>query len=122
MATKDTCCTLVPYFNVHEGKLDEFKVLCDTFVEKSKTEPKCMFYAFSFSGQEAHCREGYADADADALLAHLDNVGAVLQEALKFADISRLEIHGPATELKKLHAPLHDLGPRFFNLESGFRR
>ena len=35
----DTCCTLVPYFKVHAGKLGDFKALCDQFVAKTATEP-----------------------------------------------------------------------------------
>jgi len=36
MATTDTCCTIVPYFNVHDGKLEAFKELCVQFVEKNQ--------------------------------------------------------------------------------------
>ena len=119
MSTNDTCCTIVPYFKVHEGKLDAFKAGCDAFVEKTKTEPKCLFYGFSFNGDVAHCREGYADAEG--VLHHLDNVGALLQEALKIADLAKLEIHGPEPELAKLREPLAKLKPEFFVLEYGFR-
>jgi len=28
MATSDTCCTIVPYFKVHDGKLEDFKTGC----------------------------------------------------------------------------------------------
>jgi len=52
----------------------------------------------------------------------LENVGGLLEEALKIADITRLEIHGPAQELEKLREPLADLDPQFFTLELGFRR
>jgi quinol monooxygenase YgiN len=117
MAHADTCCSLVPYFEVQEGKLDEFKALGKQFVERTRTEPGCVFYAFSFSGQAAHCREGYDDAAA--LLAHLDNVGALLQEALKIAKITRLEVHGPAAELDKLRGPLAGLNPQWFELVAG---
>ena len=120
MATQDKCCTLVPYFKVHDGKLADFKAMCEQFVEMTDTEPKCLHYGFSFDGDQAHCREGYADAAG--LLAHLDNVGALLQEALKIADITRLEVHGPEEELARLREPLADLGPQFFTLEYGFRR
>ncbi|GAB4259129.1 MAG: hypothetical protein Kow0092_07140 [Deferrisomatales bacterium] len=120
MATQDTCCTIVPYFRVRPGKLDEFKALCEQFVEKTRSEPKCLYYGFSFCGDEVHCREGYADADG--LLTHLDNVGALLQEALKLADITRLEVHGPEAELAKLRGPLAELKPQFFTLEYGFRK
>lgn len=119
MATNDTCCTIVPYFKVHDGKLGDFKAMCEQFVEMTQTEPKCLFYGFSFDGDEAHCREGYVDAAG--LLAHLENVGALLQEALTIADITRLEVHGPEAELAQLREPLADLGPQFFTLEYGFR-
>jgi hypothetical protein len=74
-------------------------------------------YAFSYSGDAAHCREGYDDAAA--VLAHLDNVGALLQEALKIAQITKLEVHGPAAELDKLRGPLTALNPQYFELAPG---
>ena len=120
MASKDTCCTLVPYFKVHAGKMGEFRALCEQFVAKTENEPKCVHYAFSFDGDNVHCREGYADAAG--LLAHLDNVAAPLQEALKIADITRLEVHAPAAEIDKLREPLKGLSPQFFAVEMGFRR
>ncbi len=119
MATHDKCCSLSPYFNIHAGKLAEFKKLCDAFVEKTKSEPKCLYYGFCFDGDTAHCREGYADAAG--LLAHLENVGALLQQALKISDIARLEVHAPADEMEKLRGPLAALKPQMFVLEYGFR-
>ena len=120
MATQDTCCTLVPYFKVANANLPALRVLCEAFVEKTRSEPKCLFYGFSFFEDQVHCREGYADAEG--LLAHLDNVGSILQEALKISEIVRLEVHGPESELAKLRGPLADLKPQFFRLEYGFRR
>ncbi|MCP4288443.1 MAG: hypothetical protein GY792_29135 [Gammaproteobacteria bacterium] len=120
MATSDTCCTIVPYFKVNEGRLDEFKMLCEEFVRKTETESRCLYYGFSFNGCEAHCREGYKDAEG--LLAHLDNVGSLLEEALKIAVIDRLEVHGPEGELEKLRNSLSELNPQYFVLEYGFRR
>ena len=120
MSTQDTCCTIVPYFNVPEENLAAFKILCEQFVDKTRTEAKCLYYGFSFDGNQVHCREGYEDAEA--LLAHLDNVGSLLQQALKIAEISRLEVHGPQQELDKLRAPLAALKPQLFTLEYGFRR
>jgi len=60
--------------------------------------------------------------NAEALLSHLENVGFLLKEALKIADLTRLEIHASAEELAKLRQPLADLKPRFFMLECGFCR
>lgn len=120
MAATDTVCTLVPYFKVADGKLDEFRALCEQFVAKTRNEPGCVHYAFSFDGDAVHCREGYDNAAA--LLAHLDNVGALLQQALQIAQITRLEVHAPPAELDKLRGPLAKLGPQFFTVEYGFRR
>ena len=120
MTEPDTCCTLVPYFKVNEGQLGAFKALTERFVDKTRSEPGCVHYAFSFDGDAVHCREGYDSAAA--LLAHLDNVGAILQEALKLAAITRLEVHAPAVELAKLREPLAGLSPAFFTIEGGLRR
>jgi hypothetical protein len=120
MATQDKCCSIVPYFKVNTGQMDSFRDLCERFVEKSDQEAKCLYYGFSFDGDEVHCREGYQDAEG--LLAHLDNVGELIGEALQISDLTRLEVHGPAEELEKLKAPLTELNPQFFALEYGFRR
>lgn len=120
MVMQDKCCTIVPYFKVLTGNLGAFKKLCEQFVEKAYSEPKCLYYGFSFDGDHAHCREGYEDAEG--VLAHLENVGSLLEEALKIAELIQLEIHGPEEELAKLRKPLAALKPRFFTLEYGFRR
>ncbi len=120
MATEDHCCTIVPYFNVPTGQAEAFRALCQQCVEKTREEAKCLFYSFSFAGETAHCREGYADAEG--ALAHLENIGPLLDQLLKIAAMTRLEIHGPAEELDKLRGPLARLNPQFFTLEYGFRR
>lgn len=84
------------------------------------TRRGCVHHAFSFDGDAVHGREGHDDAAA--VLAHLDNVGALLQQALKIARITRLEVHAPPAELDKLRAPLAGLEPQFFSVEYGFRR
>jgi len=120
MATQDTCCTIVPYFKVHAGKVEAFRNLCERFVARTSTEPRCLYYGFSFDGDEVHCREGYVDAEG--AIHHLENVGALLREALTIADVVRLEMHGPAAELEKLRPSFDPLNPRYFTLEYGFRK
>jgi len=119
MATDDKCVTIHPYFKVHEGQLDAFRSFCERFVEMTSSEEACLYYGFSFDGDQVHCREGYRGADG--LLAHLGNVGPTLQESLEIADITRLEVHGPASELDKLKEPLADFNPHYFELEYGIR-
>src|SRR5881394_2348455 len=96
--------SLHPYFKVHPGKLEDFKKAFPMFVELTQKEPKNLFYEFSVNGDEVFCREAYTDAAG--LLAHLDNVGALLTHAMKIADLVRVEVHGPAAELEKLREPL----------------
>jgi hypothetical protein len=120
MATDDKCVTIVPYFKLHAGKIEDFKKVCQQFVELSRNEPKCLFYGWSFDGDNVHCREGYEDASG--LLEHLDHVGSLLPELFKLGDVTRLEIHGPKEELEKLRGPLADFKPQYFTLEYGFRR
>ena len=120
MALEDKVCTLVPYFLVEEGRLDDFKALGERMLEKTRAEEAVVHYGFSFAGQQAHCREGYADAAG--ILAHLENVGELLGRALEIAELERLEVHAPAAEIEKLRGPMQQLAPTFFTLESGFRR
>ncbi len=120
MALNDTVCSLVPYFTVQDGKLDEFKALGEQMVERTKNESEVVYYGFSFNGQRAHCREAYASAKG--ILAHLENVDELLKQALAIASLDLLEIHGPAAELDQLKEPLSGLNPSYFTMESGFRR
>jgi len=120
MATDDKCCSIAPYFTVREGQLDAIKKLCQRFVEKAGQESGCLYYGFSFSGREAHCREGFRDAQA--LLDHLENIGPLLAEATQLAEFTRLEIHGPEEELAKVRPLLRALDPQYFTLQYGFRR
>lgn len=108
--------SLHPYFRVHPGKMEKLKAALPAFVEKTATEEKNLFYEFTMNGDELFCREAYTDAEG--LLAHLDGVGAMLAEVLKIADLTRLEVHGPAAELEKLKGPLGHLSPAWFILNA----
>jgi quinol monooxygenase YgiN len=106
--------SLHPYFKVPPEKLEFLKGILPEFSAKTRDESGNLFYEFSVNGDEVFCREGYEDAEA--LLAHLENVGAMLAVAMKMADLIRIEVHGPAAELQKLKAPLAHLNPAWFTL------
>jgi quinol monooxygenase YgiN len=112
--------SLHPYFKVHPGKVETVKAALRHFVEKTAAEQENLFYGFSINGDEIFCREGYESAAG--LLAHLDNVGDLLAEMLKSADLTRVEVHGPAKELDKLKGPLAHLNPAWFTLEASVTR
>ena len=120
MATDDRCVSIHPYFKVPAANREAFRELCDRFVAKASQEPACLYYGFSFREDEVHCREGYADAQG--ALAHLANVGALLQEALQLAELTRLEVHGIEAELAQLRGPLAEMNVAYFTLECGIRR
>lgn len=120
MALEDKVCTLVPYFTVQEGRMEAFKALGEQMLERTRGEGGAVFYGFSFAGDTAHCREGYADAEG--ILAHLENVDGLLKQVLEISTLARLEVHGPATEIDKLREPLAGLSPTFYTMETGFRR
>jgi len=120
MATQDTCVSVAPYFKIHYGKLASFKTICNRFVEQSATEANCLYYGFSFNGDIAHCREGFKDAQA--LLAHIENLKPIVGEMTKVADLIKIEIHGTETELAILREPLKGMNPDYFVLEFGFRK
>ena len=119
-ATQDKCVTIVPYFKVKPGQLEAFERLCKRFVQVSEKEPGTLYYGWSFNGDVAHCREGYTGAEA--ALEHMKDVGPLLEEANKIAELTSLEIHGPEAELAKMRGPLADIKPKFFTLKYGFRR
>ncbi|MBO9468998.1 hypothetical protein J7355_02675 [Endozoicomonas sp. G2_2] len=118
MAT-DNCCSIAPYFEVPDERMDEFMALVDRFVEASRSEPACLYYGFLFDGNTATCREGYDGAAG--VLAHLDNIGELFAQAQEVATLTRLEVHGPAAELDQLREPLAGMGVDFYVLSQGFR-
>lgn len=109
---KSRFVSLHPYFKIHPGKVEEMKALLPKFVAQTATEKGNLFYDFTINGDELFCREAYENAEG--LLAHLDGVGALLAEAFKLADLTRLEVHGPAEELEKLRGPMAEMNPAWF--------
>ena len=109
-----------PYFKVNPGKLEAVRALLPGFIERTATEPKNLYYDFTFNGDELFCREAYLGADG--LLAHLENVGTLLQEMLRLTTLTRSEVHGSKAELDKLRDALADLKPAWFVFERGVAR
>src|SRR4030095_4215943 len=108
--------SLHPYCKVPSDKMPYLKAIVPEFAAKTRHETGNLFYEFTINGDEVFCREGYVNAEA--LLAHLENVGAMLAQALAMADLIRIEVHGPAAELAKLKEPRAHLKPAWFELHS----
>ena len=57
---EDSHVTVLPYFTVPEGKLEEFKKHLPAFYRHTKNGTKeCLYYGFAISGNTVFCREGY---------------------------------------------------------------
>lgn len=112
--------SLHPYFKVHPGKMDAVKPLLREFVARTTTEEQALYYEFTISGDIVFCREAYVGADG--VLAHLTNVGALLDKMVTLCDVARVEVHGPAEELEKLKGPMGKLNPTWFAYECGMSR
>jgi len=120
MSSLSAAVSLHPYFKVQPGQLAAVQALLRVFVEKTQTETRNLYYGFTIQGDEVFCREAYTGADG--VLQHLANIGPELDQMLKLATLTRLEIHGPAAELATLRAPLAALSPDWFEFECGVSR
>lgn len=120
MTIQDTWCTVDAYFSVKAGKKESFDKLVDRFVQETKNESGIRYYGWSVNEEEVHCRQGYQNADG--FLEHAGNVRHLFEEALTISECSRLAIHGPDEELKKLRGPMEGIPLQYFSLTSSFRR
>ena len=120
MSKLSTAVSIHPYFQIYPGKLDAFAEVIATFIKTTGTEEGCLYYDFTLNGDEAFCREAYVDGDA--ALFHLQNVDQVIKQALEISTMTRLEIHGPAAELAKMHGPLAKLSPAWFVHQGGVEK
>jgi quinol monooxygenase YgiN len=120
MSNLSKAVSIHPYFQIYAGKIEEFQKVIAKFIETTRSEKGCVYYDFSLNGDEAFCREAYTDGDT--ALFHLENVGAVIEEALSISTMTRLEIHGPEAELEKMRGPLATLSPAFFIHQGGLEK
>jgi len=119
-ALSDGTVTLAPYFLVRDK--EQFCNIWREDFAHFQHKDDCVHYAFTFSEDgRAHCREAYHDAKG--VLQHLADVDSPLKKALdpSVAQLERLEVHGPASELDQLRDALGPLGAQFYRCEWGFR-
>ena len=120
MVHPEKVVSLHPYFKVHPGKMAEVKELLRQMVARTLIESGNLNYDFTVSGDVVFCREAYVDAEG--LLAHVENIGPILAEVLKMADVLRLEVHGTNANLEKLKGPLAAFKPEWFVFDCGVIR
>ncbi len=106
-----------PYFQIRPGNREAALAVLQRFCERTRNELDVLYYDFTINGDMVFCREAYLGATG--ALAHLDNVGDVLQEFLTLVDLQRLELHGPAEELEKIKLALTGMNVEWFTYECG---
>ncbi|CAE7816251.1 unnamed protein product [Symbiodinium sp. CCMP2456] len=120
LTEQDTHVTIVPYFTVPEGKMDEFKAGFPKFYEGTRAgTSECIYYGFCVHENKVFCREGYKSAAG--VLAHLGDVKEALDAAVGIVGPSGLDLSvmGPAAELEKLKEAMGPLGAKFWELDTG---
>ena len=120
MSTPAPLVSLHPYFKVHSGQLEAAAALLREFVARTQSEERMRYYEFTLNGDIVFCREAYVGAAG--VLAHLTNVGDLLDRMLKLSELIRLEVHGPAGELDQLRGPLGGLKAEWFAYQCGIAR
>ena len=108
-------------FTLQDGEQEVFKKQLDEiipFIENS--EPGALIYEFYFNEDGSKCYVLEQYYDSAAMMTHLVNVSTRLQELLKIAAITRLEILGDLSP--EGHAFAESLGAKFYNFYGGFAR
>jgi hypothetical protein len=101
LVSDETLCVLV-YWDIKDYA--RFLAGVKDFQHLTKQEEKVRYYGFCMYGSKAICREGYDCAEG--FLEHLQNVDGPLKAAMECADVTRVEVHGPSSEVDKLREPL----------------
>lgn len=101
LVTDETLSVLV-YWTIRDYA--RFLAGVKEFQRLTRQEDKVKYYGFCMFGARAICREGYDCAEG--FLDHLRNVDGPLKAAMEFADVGRVEVHGPIMEVEKLREPL----------------
>jgi quinol monooxygenase YgiN len=120
MSRFDNSVSINPYFKIKQGQMDACKAFLSQFNAKVAGEQKCLYYNFTLNGDELCCREAYEDAAG--VQTHLENCGALLGKFLEIADLTRIEVHGPAEELEKLKPTFAAMNPVYFTCVCGIGR
>eukprot|EP00056_Hartaetosiga_gracilis_P022969 m.34446 g.34446 ORF g.34446 m.34446 type:complete len:133 (-) comp9917_c0_seq1:239-637(-) len=114
----DTRVFLLAYFEMEEGKVDDFKAVAKIASDKVReNEEGCLSFGFVFSQDSptAFFRESYVDGDA--VLTHLKVAEDVLPQFFACSKLKSIEVHGPAEEIEKAREPLTKMGATFWSLD-----
>lgn len=108
-------------FSLQEGRQEDFKkIVNEAIAIVEASEQGALNYQFYFNADESKCYVMEQYSDSSAMMTHLNNVSAVLNEILKISSITRLEIFGSLSA--EACAVAESLGAVFYNHYAGFTR
>jgi quinol monooxygenase YgiN len=119
-SAKQTCPYLSVEFTITPGKNDAFKNLARQLIDRTSKEPGALGYQWYFNSDEDKCQLVELYRDSASILAHLNNVGPVLQKLLETSKLTRFEVFGNVNA--DVEKALASFGTKFFKYFDGFLR
>ncbi len=108
-------------WTIKPGGLEAFKELTNKVIKMVRDkEPEMKGYQWYFNDDQSKCYTAEWQTSSESLLAHLQNVGEVLPELLRHADITRFEVFGNPNP-QALEA-VQGLGAMVYGYFNGFTR
>jgi quinol monooxygenase YgiN len=103
MNTNSTELMGIARFRIKEGKLDEYKRLCEeAMVLVKANEPGTLQYDVFFNKDESECMVIERYVDSESAMKHVENLGHVFDDVLSIVEVIHGEVLGNASpELKR---------------------
>lgn len=115
-----TSIYLTVEFTITPGKVDAFKKLARQLIDGTSKEAGTLGYQWYLNSDETKCYLIELYRDSGAILAHLNNVGPVLQKLLEASKVTRFEVFGSVSA--EVEKALAGFGTRIFKYWDGFLR
>ena len=111
--------TMIARFDLHEGKLGEFKELFQKGIEAIKEkEPGVVNFNLYASADERTVCSFETYKDSEAVLKHFEISEKRMEKILAISEVRRVDLYGPANqELKDF---LSQFGTNFYELAVGY--
>jgi quinol monooxygenase YgiN len=105
---------VVAELTIQDGKLDDFKKLAQLFTDRvKKNEPGTLKYEWYLSSDETVCYVIECYRDSDAVMAHFEDTGDLLEPLTQLSAITRLECYGSPS--RQVIDTVEPLGTKFFS-------
>jgi len=115
----DKRVSIHPYFQVKDGKMENFKAGFLDFYNAVDRESNCMHYSFSYNEAENRVFNREAYDSAEGLIKHIENTGdaGASVEMLHDGDAIVLEIMCPEEDVKKLEPIAKEMNAKIWVMD-----